>query len=65
MTDLALTVGCFYEGSPVSLGTVADAMGVTVGRVCSLLRSETGVRVVRDWRVKGPASIRLVPAWAT
>ena len=64
MSELAITVGCFYEGTPVSFGVVADAMGVTVGALCTLLRAERGVRVVRDWKVRGPASMRLVPEWA-
>lgn len=74
-TEISLTVGCFYEGSPVPIGTVASALGITVNDLVVRVREEerSGTAEYRlvtrsiapgtGRLVRGPASMAFVPSW--
>lgn len=51
MTEISETVGCFYEGNPVPIGTIATALGISV--------NELVIRVSEERRA-GTAQYRLV-----
>jgi hypothetical protein len=75
-TEISETVGCFYEGNPVPIRTIANALGLSLDTLIARVREEEQAGTAKyrlqirrilpgtGTLAKGPDSIVFVPDWA-
>jgi len=76
-TEISETVGCFYEGNPVPIRTIANALGLSLDELIARVRAEeregTAQYRLQIRRIlpgtgtlaKGPDAMVFVPEWAS